>query len=87
MIEIVGDSGAGLRELLAVVLGGVLGVAMVAAPTTVARLSVFLGSTRRRRHDGPAGGTELIPGWMQWVVRAVGIVVLGVAAVIAVHAV
>lgn len=74
----------GIRELLAVVLGVLLGVALVAAPRVMLRASVFIGPTRRRRHDGPYGEDELSVSdrWL-WVVRALGVACIAVAGVIA----
>jgi hypothetical protein len=72
---------AGIRELLAVVLGALFGVALIVAPRTVLRLSVFGGSNRRHRGDygtdGPVSST-----WT-WIVRAAGVACLAIAAVIA----
>lgn len=74
----------GLRELLAVALGLCLGVVLVAAPRTALRLSVFLGSQRHRR--GRYGTDAEIPEMWAWIVRALGIVCIAVAAVIAYQA-
>ncbi|MCD2198636.1 MULTISPECIES: hypothetical protein [unclassified Halobacterium] len=72
---------AEFRELLAVVLGAALGLAMILAPRAALRLSVFMGPNRRRRGD--YGTDEAIPDWWAWLVRALGVVCLGVAALIA----
>lgn len=71
----------GIRELLAVVLGVALGVAFLAAPRTMLRLSVFVGSNRRRRGD--YGTDEGIPARWTWVARGLGVVCLAIAAFIA----
>lgn len=74
---------AGIREILAVVLGAILGVALVAAPRAMLKLSILVGPTRRRRHDGPTGDGQLIAdGWL-WVVRVAGVACLAVAGYIA----
>jgi len=72
---------ADLRALLAVVLGAALGVAMLLAPRTVVRLSVFTRPTRGRRGD--YGTDPSVPDAWAWVVRALGVACLGVAAVVA----
>ena len=72
---------AGIRELLAVVLGVALGLAMILAPRSALRLSVFVGPTRRRRGD--YGTDESIPDWWAWLVRALGVACLAVAGLIA----
>ncbi|MFB6110174.1 MAG: hypothetical protein ABEJ60_04790 [Halodesulfurarchaeum sp.] len=70
-----------LRELLAVVLGGLLGVVLIIAPRAALQLSVFLGPTRRKR--GEYGSDGPVPDWGLWVVRAAGLACLGVAGLIA----
>ncbi|MBX0296142.1 hypothetical protein [Haloarcula nitratireducens] len=72
---------AGIRELLAVVLGVLLGVALLVAPRTALQLSVFMGPTRRRR--GEYGTDDPISDTWTWVVRALGIACLAIAAFIA----
>ncbi|MCG1002085.1 MULTISPECIES: hypothetical protein [Halobacterium] len=72
---------AGIRDLLAVVLGVLLGAAMILAPRAALRLSVFMGPNRRRRGD--YGTDEAIPDWWAWLVRALGVVCLAVAGVVA----
>jgi hypothetical protein len=71
---------SGLRELLAVVLGGLLGVALLAAPRTALRLSVFVGPSRRRRGD--YGTDQPVADHWAWGVRALGLACLAIAAVI-----
>jgi hypothetical protein len=72
---------AGIRDLLAVVLGVLLGVALVVAPRTALRLSVFVGPHRRRRGD--YGADDSIPDHWALLVRLAGVACLGVAALIA----
>jgi len=69
------------RELLAVVLGAALGVALLVAPRTALGLSVFVGPTRRRRGDYGADGA--VPDRWAWVVRGLGVACLVVAAYVA----
>jgi len=74
----------GIRELLAVVLGAGLGVALVAKPREMLKLSVFVGPNRRRRHDGRYGEDDHPFGdWVPWLVRAAGVACIAVAAFIA----
>jgi len=73
---------AGVRELLAVALGVLLGAGLVAAPRTAIRLSVFMGPHRRRRH-GEYGGEDNIPTAWVYVARALGVACIAVAGVIA----
>ncbi|WP_232700527.1 hypothetical protein [Halobacterium wangiae] len=73
---------AGVRELLAVALGVVLGVGLLAAPKAAIRLSVFMGPHRRRRH-GEYGGEDDIPTTWVYVVRALGVACIAIAGVIA----
>jgi hypothetical protein len=70
----------GVRELLAVVLGAALGVALLAAPRTILRLTVFVGSNRR--HRGDYGTDEVIPDRWALIARGLGILCLAIAAVI-----
>lgn len=74
---------AGVRELLAVGLGVLLGVALLAKPKEMLLLSVFVGPNRRRRHGGEYGSDDDPFGtWAAWFVRAVGLACLLVAAYI-----
>lgn len=76
----------GVRELLAVGLGALLGVALLAKPRAMLLLSVFVGPTRRRRHGGEYGsdgGEDLFGAWAPWFVRAAGLACLLVAGYIA----
>lgn len=61
---------AGLRELLAAVLGIALGVVFVVFPSFVVQVHT-LGRGRRDRH-GEWGSGEVPPKWL-WLVRAVGV--------------
>jgi len=72
-----------VRELLAVVLGALLGVALLVAPRTALQLSVVMGPTRRRR--GEYGSEAPIPDWWILAVRGLGLASLGVAAFVAVQ--
>jgi len=79
---------AGVRELLAVGLGALLGVALLAKPRAMLLLSVFVGPTRRRRHGGEygsdgGGGDDPFGAWAPWFVRAAGLACLAVAGYIA----
>lgn len=71
----------GIRELLAVVLGVLFGITLIAAPRMALRLSVFVGPNRRRRGD--YGTDETISNKWTWVVRALGVACLAIAAFIA----
>lgn len=71
---------SGVRELLAVVLGAALGVALLAAPRTILRLSVFGGQRRRRRGD--YGTDDPIPDRWALIARGLGILCLAIAAII-----
>jgi hypothetical protein len=72
---------AGVRELLAVVLGVLLGVVLLVAPRAALRLSIFIGPHRRRRGD--YGSEDPIPDYWAHLVRAAGVVCVVIAAVIA----
>lgn len=75
----------GVRELLAVGLGVLLGIALLAKPREMLLLSVFVGPTQRRRRGGEYGSDADDPfgAWAPWFVRAVGLACLLVAAYIA----
>lgn len=68
---------SGIRDLLAVVLGVLLGIALIAAPRTALRLSVFVGPNRRRR--GNYGTDETIADRWMWIVRTLGVACLAIA--------
>ncbi|MFB6267070.1 MAG: hypothetical protein ABEI31_05365 [Halodesulfurarchaeum sp.] len=69
-----------IRDLLAVILGVAFGIALIAAPRTVLRLSVFIGPNRRRRGDYGTDGA--IPDRWTWVARGLGVLCLALAAFI-----
>lgn len=75
---------AGIRELLAVVLGVGLGLVLLFVPRVAIQLSVAGGPSSHRRGeygtDGEVGET-----WT-WVVRALGVACLAVAGVVAYRA-
>jgi hypothetical protein len=71
----------GIRELLAVVLGAALGVALIVAPRLTLRLSFLVSPNRRQRGD--YGNDAPIPGLWAWVVRALGVACLAISAFIA----
>ncbi|MFB6269213.1 MAG: hypothetical protein ABEH83_04665 [Halobacterium sp.] len=75
----------GVRDLLAVVLGALLGVALVVAPRAALRLSVFVGPHRRRR-GGEYGADDPIPDAWAHLVRLAGVACLAVAGFIAYQA-
>jgi hypothetical protein len=68
-----------VRDLLAVGLGAALGLVMIAFPQLVVQMHT-LG--RQPRTPGPAGGDSDVDGKWLWVVRALGVGCLGIAAVI-----
>jgi hypothetical protein len=75
---------AGVRELLAIALGALLGLVCIVRPTAVARLSVVGrtgGPTRDPRNE--YGTDNDLTGWRRRIVQALGVVCIGVAAVIA----
>ena len=75
----------GVRELLAVGLGALLGAALLAKPRVMLSLSVFVWPTRRRRRDSEygTGSDDPFGGWALWFVRAAGLACLLVAGYIA----
>jgi hypothetical protein len=74
---------SGVRELLAVVLGALLGVVLIVAPQTALRLSVFVGPTRRRRDDYGTDKRESLSDQGTWLIRGLGVVCLAIALFIA----
>jgi hypothetical protein len=75
---------AGIRELLAIALGALLGLACIARPTAVARLSVVGrtgGPTQDPRNE--YGTDNELTGWRRRTVQALGVVCVGIAGVIA----
>ena len=74
---------SGVRELLAVVLGALLGVVLIVAPQTALRLSVFVGPTRRRRGDYGTDKHDSLSDQWTWLIRGLGVVCLAIALFIA----
>jgi hypothetical protein len=66
-----------LRELLAVVLGALLGLGLLVAPRAAIKLSVIGGGNRRRR--GEYGSDEPVPDRWLWIARALGAACLAIA--------
>jgi hypothetical protein len=71
---------AGVRELVAIALGALLGLAAIAYPEALLRIQTA-GTRPDRRNDYGEGGT--VSDRAVLVVRLLGVAVLGVAAVIA----
>ena len=71
-----------VRQWLAVGLGVLLGIFLVAAPRAALRLSVLSGAGQRP-HRGEYGSDGALSEWWVWATRGLGVVCLGVAAVIA----
>lgn len=72
---------AGIREMLAVVLGVIVGGALLLAPRTLLKVSVFVGPQRRRRGDY---GTEaIVPDSWVWGGRLIGVICVIIALYIA----
>lgn len=72
------------RELLAVALAAVLGLVLVAKPNAALRLQWFTFDTSSGRHGewgNPDEGRQFDAKWL-WLVRAIGVVVLGFGALI-----
>ncbi|GAB3688329.1 hypothetical protein GCM10028857_22360 [Salinarchaeum chitinilyticum] len=75
-----------VRDLLAIVLAGVLGIALVLKPEAVLRLQWFLfdaSTTGRSGRWGDDDGTLELKSWHRWAARAVGAIVLAIGAAIA----
>jgi len=70
------------RQWLAVGLGVLFGLGLIAAPRAALRLSVLTGAGQRRRR-GEYGSDDPISDRWVWATRAVGVACLVVAAVIA----
>jgi hypothetical protein len=68
------------RDLLAVGLGALLGLVLLAAPRTAFRLSVAGGPQNRR---GEYGADGEVPARYLWLIRALGLACLAVAGYIA----
>ena len=71
-----------IRQWLAVGLGALLGCFLLVAPRAAVKLSVLSGAGQRRRR-GEYGADDAVPDWLVWAARGLGLVCLGVAAVIA----
>jgi len=67
-----------VRDLLAVVLGVLLGLVMIAYPQLIVQVHTV---GRRPRTPGPAGPDETDAKWL-WLVRLLGVACLGVGAVV-----
>jgi hypothetical protein len=75
---------AGVRELLAISLGVLLGLACVVRPTAIARLSVVGrtgGPTQNPRNEYGSDGD--LSGWRRRIVQGLGVVSIAIAAAIA----
>lgn len=71
-----------VRQWLAVGLGVLFGLFLLAAPRAALKLSVLSGQGQRRRR-GEYGSDQALPDAWVWATRALGLVCLGVAAFIA----
>ena len=69
----------GVRELLAVVLGILLGVVLITVPQTALRLSVFVGPNRRRRGDYGTDNHDLLSDQWTLLIRGLGVICLAIA--------
>ncbi|WP_435117774.1 hypothetical protein [Halolamina sp. C58] len=67
-----------LRELLATVLGVLLGLGLLAAPRAAIKLSVLSGGRHRER--GRYGTDDPVPDRWVWIARALGVACLAIAA-------
>ena len=74
---------AGVRELLAIALGALLGVACLAAPGAVFRLSVLGGASPTRNPGGEYGSDPEPSNRALLVVRVIGVACLAIAAFVA----
>jgi|GEM_PF-1829300 len=75
-----------VREILAVVLAAILGLALVVKPDAVLRLQWFMfdaSTTGRSGEWGDDDSTIELKSWHRWAARAVGAVVLAIGAAIA----
>jgi len=73
-----------IREYLAIVLAAGIGLALLLRPEAVLRLQWFMFDPTSGRHGewGSGDRTREVPGWVHWIVRAIGLVVLGIGAAI-----
>lgn len=71
---------ADVRDLLAIGLGALLGLVLLAAPRAALRLSVAGGPQNRRGEYGTDGD---VPGHYVWLIRALGLACLAIAGYIA----
>lgn len=75
---------AGVRELLAISLGALLGLACIVRPTAVARLSVVGRTGGPTQNPKNEYGTDSdLTGWRRRSVQVLGVVCIAIAAVIA----
>lgn len=71
---------ADVRDLLAIALGVLLGLVLLAAPRTAFQLSAVGGPQNRR---GEYGADGEVPDRYLWLIRVLGLACLGVAGYIA----
>lgn len=74
---------AGVRELLAIALGALLGVLCITAPGAVFKLSVLGGASPTRNPGGEYGSDAEPSNRALLLVRALGVACLAIAAVVA----
>ncbi|MCL9813294.1 hypothetical protein [Natranaeroarchaeum aerophilus] len=68
----------GVREILAAVLAFGIGLALLVAPNTVARLQFFAHGPTTGRH-GEYGDDRVLTEKQAWIARAIGLVPIGLA--------
>lgn len=72
-----------IREYLAIALAALLGLALLAKPEAVLRLQWFMFDPTSGRHgEWGSGEGRAFEDWHLWIVRAIGVVVLGIGAAI-----
>lgn len=73
-----------IREYLAIALAALIGLALLVKPEAVLRLQWFMFDPTSGRHGewGEGDRVHEIPDWVHWIVRLIGVVVLGIGAVI-----
>ena len=69
-----------VRDFLAIGLGALIGLVLLAAPRVAFQLSVAGGPRNRR---GEYGSDGEVPGQYVWLIRALGLACLGIAGYIA----